>query len=192
MTHQIRSNIGQADSPATLGNTSQTIGLKGEGIQLLECLLIPAAATIVLAIIMWSIYRWWKNRQAAKKAKTSDLEEGQPSLQEHTDTLQLARPASPHFKRPDANGRPTVPMLPESSAIDFAFDPPPTPRFRRLKPEDGIPEISLGESAIAPPSVSFFDFAFSPPPPPPTPCLRGIEGSGDIEAIDLGESATAK
>ena len=139
---------------------------------------------------MWSLYRWWKNRQAAKKAKTSNkMEEG---LQEHQGTLELPRPDSPHFKRPDVNGRPMIPVLPDSNAIDFAFGPPPTPRFRGLKGADDIQEINPIESATAPPSVSVFDFAFAPPAPPPTPSLCGVEGTGEIEAIDLGESATAK
>jgi hypothetical protein len=194
MTHRSHSNIGRADFLATLANSSRTPDLKVIGIQLLECLLVPAAATVVLAIMMWALYRWWKNRQAAKKAAkvSNQVEEGLQPQQGHQDTLQIPRPASPHFKHPDVNGRPTIPVLPDSNAIDFAFSPPPTPRFRGLKGAGDIQEISLGESTTAPPSVSVFDFAFSLPAPPPTRCLHGVEGTGEIETIDLGESATAE
>jgi hypothetical protein len=178
MTHQSHSNIGRSESLSTLASSSRTPDLQVIGIQLLECLLVPAAATVVLAITMWALYRWWKNRQAAKKAAkaSNQLEEGLQPLQGYHDMLQIPRHDSPHFKHPDVNGRLTIPVLPNSNAIDFAFGPPPTTRFRGLKGADDIQEISLGESTTAPPSVSAFDFAFSPPAPPPTPYLRCVEG----------------
>ena len=140
------------------GNSQQP-NLKETGIQLLECMGIPAVVTIALAIMLCVLWRWWKKRRAAKKRINASvlLEEGLPSLEQTPPTtavdpeaIQLVRFTSGRVQQPAVNGSQTIPVFPSVSVIDFAFaPPPPTPQLRGCKGADGMEEIDLVEPAMS-------------------------------------------
>ena len=159
MVAQSTYKTGPTTKAARLMENGQQPNLKETGIQLLECMLIPAVVTVALAIMMCVLWRGWKKRRAAKKRIDGSvlLEEGLPSLREtppstevDAEAFHFVRFTSGWFRQPDVNGSLTVSVLPNVSVIDFAFaPPPPTPQLRGREGADDMEEIDLGEPALS-------------------------------------------